>query len=217
VKDSQFNLDRIISAPYDENTYVFWLKGRSDCLIIDPGFQPGQILGLLDENQLVPVAILNTHGHSDHIAGNGVLKQRFPDCPLIIGHRDAAKLGDAKLNLSGVFGEGITSPPADRTVGDGDQIGTAGFDLEVREIPGHSAGHVIYVWKSGTPSLAFVGDVIFRGSVGRSDFYDGDWEQLMAGIRARIFDLPDDTVLLPGHGLATTVGVEKKTNPYVAM
>lgn len=215
MSDSPFNLARIVSAPFDENTFVLWLNGRGDCLVVDPGFEPQQILDLLDENRLVPAAILNTHGHSDHIAGNATLKERWPDCPLIIGSGDAEKLIDAELNLSAPFGRAMTSPPADRTVSDGERVSAAGFDMDVREIPGHSAGHVVYVWKGNTPALALVGDVIFRGSVGRTDFYDGDLRQLEAGIRAKIFDLPDDTVLLPGHGQATTVGLEKRTNPFV--
>ncbi len=215
MTDSPFKIARIVSAPFDENSYVIWLNGRRDCLVIDPGFQPEQILGLIDENGLVPAAILNTHGHSDHIAGNGALKERWPDCPLIIGHGDAPKLTDAALNLSAQFGIPITSPPADRTVHEGEQLSAAGFDLEVREIPGHSAGHVVFIWRANSPCLAFVGDVIFHGSVGRTDFLDGDMAQLEAGIRGKIFDLPDDTILLSGHGPPTTVGVEKKTNPFV--
>jgi glyoxylase-like metal-dependent hydrolase (beta-lactamase superfamily II) len=216
VTNPQFNLERLISVPFDENSFILWLKGRSDCLVIDPGYQPEQILDLLDENQLAPAAILNTHGHSDHIAGNAALKRRWPDCPLIIGRGDAPKLLDAQLNLSALYSRAITSPPADRTVADGDQIGAAGIDLEVREIPGHSAGHVVYVWKANTPHVVFVGDVIFQGSVGRADFYDGDMDELIDGIRAKLFDLPDETILLPGHGSATTVGEERRTNPYVA-
>jgi glyoxylase-like metal-dependent hydrolase (beta-lactamase superfamily II) len=216
VKDCLFNLMRIVSAPFDENTYVIWLKGRGDCLVIDPGFQPEQILALLDEQNIVPAAILNTHGHSDHIAGNEAMKRRWPNCPLIIGRGDAAKLTDAELNLSARYGRAITSPAADRTVCEGDKVSAAGFDLEIREVPGHSAGHVIFLWKNNIPSLAFVGDVIFQGSVGRTDFYDGDMDQLTAGIREKVFDLHDDTVLLPGHGPATMVGIEKQTNPYVA-
>ncbi len=214
MEDALFNVARIVSAPFDENTYIIWLKGRGDCLVIDPGYQPEQILGFLDEHQIVPAAILNTHGHSDHIAGNDALKRRWPDCPLIIGLGDARKLTDAELNLSARYGRAITSPPADRTVSQGDQVSAAGFDLEVREVPGHSSGHVIFVWTQNTPSLVFVGDVIFQGSVGRTDFYDGDMDQLTEGIRAKVFDLPDDTVLLPGHGSTTTVGIEKRTNPY---
>jgi hydroxyacylglutathione hydrolase len=215
VTDSPLKIARIVSAPFDENSYVIWLNGRDDCLVIDPGFEPEQILGLMDENYLIPAAILNTHGHSDHIAGNGALKERWPDCPLIIGHGDAPKLTDAALNLSAQFGIPITSPPADRTVREGEQLSAAGFDLEVREIPGHSAGHVVFIWRANSPCLAFVGDVIFRGGVGRTDFFDGDQSQLVAGIRGKIYDLPEDTVLLTGHGLPTTVGVEKKTNPFV--
>lgn len=215
MKEPQFDLDRVVSSPFDENTYVLRLKNRNDCVVIDPGFGPEQIVTLLDEKKVVPAAIFNTHGHSDHIAGNAALKQRWPDCPLIIGHLDAVKLTDAQLNLSARYGRAIISPPADRTIRQGDRVTAAGFDLEVREIPGHSVGHVILIWKDNTPNMAFVGDVIFLGSVGRADFYDGDFDQLAAGIRAKIFTLPDDTILLPGHGPATTVGQEKVGNPYV--
>ena len=215
MKESEFDLARVVSAPFDENTYVLRRKDRDDCLVVDPGFEPELIFALLDEQKIAPAAIFNTHGHSDHIAGNAALKERWPACPLIIGHRDAAKLTDAQLNLSARYGRPVLSPPADRTVRSGDTVSAAGFDLEVREIPGHSAGHVILVWKATTPPLVFVGDVIFLGSVGRSDFYDGDFDQLAAGIRAEIFTLPDNAILLPGHGPVTTVGQEKRGNPYV--
>jgi hydroxyacylglutathione hydrolase len=101
------------------------------------------------------------------------------------------------------------------TVNDGDVYQAAGFELHVLAIPGHSAGHVVYVWRSHDPQIVFVGDVIFAGSVGRTDFPDGDFDALAAGIRAKLFTLPDDTVLYSGHGPATTVGVEKRENPFV--
>jgi hydroxyacylglutathione hydrolase len=215
VKEQQFDLARVVSPPFDENTYVVWQKSRDDCLVVDPGYSPEQVFSVLDEKKIVPAAILNTHGHSDHIAGNGPLKERWPNCPLTIGHADAPKLTDGQLNLSARYGRAVTSPPADRLVRHGDRISAAGFELDVREVPGHSAGHVVFIWKENSPHLAFVGDVIFLGSVGRADFYDGDFDQLVAGIRAVIFTLPDDTILLPGHGPATTVGQEKISNPYV--
>ena len=211
----KFDLIRVVSRHSYENTYLLRLKDRDDCLVVDPGYQPEKILDRLEELHLVPAAILNTHGHSDHIAGNEAVKQRWPDCPLIIGHNDAAKLTNPDLNLSAHYGPAIVSPPADQTVRSGDRVSAAGFDLTVREVPGHSAGHVVFVWEGNAPSLAFVGDIIFLGSVGRTDFFDGDFEQLATGIREQIFSLADDTILLPGHGPATTVGQEKGGNPYV--
>ena len=205
----------VVSELFEENCYLAYLDGRSDCLVIDPGLDPDRIFDELDRRKLVPAAILDTHGHADHIAGNGELKRRWPDCPLLIGTADAPKLTDAMLNLSEPFGMGLVSPPADLTVDDGDRIQYAGIELEVLAIPGHSVGEVVFLARSNTPPVAFVGDVIFSGSVGRSDFPDGDCDALIEGIRSRLFTLPDATVLLSGHGPATTVGREKRFNPFV--
>ena len=183
--------------------------------MIDPGLEPEKILAHLDEQGLRPAAILNTHGHSDHIGGNAALKQRWSDCPLVIGAGDAPKLTDPAGNLSATLGFDLVSPEADVMVGDGDTYSAAGFDLEVRAIPGHSAGHVVYVWKGHDPWIVFVGDVIFAGSIGRTDFPDGSFEQLRDGIHSKLFSLPDETILLPGHGGPTTVGQEKRSNPFV--
>jgi glyoxylase-like metal-dependent hydrolase (beta-lactamase superfamily II) len=205
----------VVSAPFEENTYIAHLEGRSDCLVVDPGLEPDEILGYLDQQGLRPAAILITHGHSDHIAGNGAMKERFPDCPIVVSHGDAAKLTDPMLNLSGAFGARLISPPGDVLVGEGDVYSAAGFDLEVREIPGHSSGHVVFIWRGGKPMVVFGGDVLFAGSIGRTDFPDGSFEQLATNIHAKLFTLPDDTQVLPGHGPATTVGREKRTNPFV--
>jgi hydroxyacylglutathione hydrolase len=217
VNSPDIQLATIVSQPFEQNTYVARLKGRNDCLVVDPGLEPDKIIGYLDQQNLVPAAILNTHGHSDHIAGNAALKKRWPDCPLLIGVGDAAKLTDPWLNLSANFGVPLASPPADLTVKDDDTYSAAGFDLQVRAIPGHTTGHVVYLWEGAEPPLVFVGDVIFAGSVGRSDFPDGNHRQLILGIRSKLFTLPDETILLPGHGPATTVGEEKLNNPFVGM
>jgi hydroxyacylglutathione hydrolase len=205
----------VVSQPFSQNTYIAHRDGRDACVIVDPGFDPQAIEDHVTHHRLTPCAILNTHGHVDHIAGNEWMKRRWPDCPLVIGHREAEKLTDPQANLSGQFGSGIISPPADRLVSDGDLYEAADLTLHVLEIPGHSQGHVVYIWKGGSPWIVFGGDVLFQGSVGRTDFPDGNMSQLSHAIRSKLFVLPDDTLVLPGHGETTTIGHEKRTNPFV--
>lgn len=204
------------SQPFAENSYVFWKDGSREAFVIDPGLEPELIEDALAERDLTLVALVCTHGHCDHIAGNAALKRSHPEVPIIIGSGDAAMLTDANLNLSAAFGFGITSPPADRTVTEGETLTVAGIPLDVFEIPGHSPGHVVYVIRDTQPVTVLGGDVLFRGSVGRTDFPGGSFEQLKAGIQRVLWKLPDSTVVYPGHGPVTTVGHEKRTNPYVA-
>ena len=217
MRSPEPEITAIVSVPFEENCYVARWPDRSDCLVVDPGLEPDKIVEYLNQHQLTPAAILNTHGHSDHIAGNGSLKAHWPDCPLVIGSIDAAKLTDPQLNLSAAFGVGLVSPEADETVDDGDTRQLAGFSLKVFAIPGHSAGHVVYLIENNEQPIVFVGDVIFSGSIGRHDFPDGNFKALRDGIHQKLFTLSDDTVLLPGHGPATTVGIEKRTNPFVGV
>ncbi len=203
----------IVSMPFDENTYVVSLEGRPDAVVIDPGLEPDAILEHLSSAGLTVAAILNTHGHADHIAGNAALKEAFPQAPLLIGAGDAFMLADAEANLSAPFGLALTSPPADRVLREGDVVEVAGMRLEVLDVPGHSPGHVVFVHR-GRPCSVFGGDVLFRGGVGRYDFPGGDGGLLLAGIRGKLFALPDDTVVYPGHGPVTTVGHERRTNPF---
>jgi glyoxylase-like metal-dependent hydrolase (beta-lactamase superfamily II) len=204
----------IVSMPFAENTYVAWQAGRSDALVIDPGLEPELILKFLRDQGLTPVALLNTHGHADHIGGNAALKKAFPEAPLIIGAGDAPLLTDAEANLSAPFGMPVTSPPADRVVREGDVLEFAGLRLEVLDIPGHSPGHVVFLQRE-QPIVVFGGDVLFRGSIGRFDFPGSDGRLLVEGIRGKLFALPPDTVVYPGHGPVTTVGQEKRFNPFV--
>src|SRR3954464_3222951 len=96
----QFELHTIVSQPFDENTYVVWRAGRTDCLVVDPGLEPDLILDFLREHGLTPAALLNTHGHADHIGGNEALKAAYPEAPLVIGENEASLLTDANANLS---------------------------------------------------------------------------------------------------------------------
>jgi hydroxyacylglutathione hydrolase len=208
------NIRTIVSMPFEENTYVVWRQGSLEALVIDPGLEPNLILEFLREEGLRVVAILNTHGHADHIGGNEALKKAYPDAPLVIGADEKHLLIDADANLSAPFGFPIVSPPADRTVREGDVLEYAGIRLEVLDVPGHSPGHVVFVHRS-EPPLVFGGDVLFRGSIGRSDFPGSDGELLFKGIRTKMFTLPEGTVVYPGHGPTTTIGHEKRTNPFV--
>ena len=212
----RFELQTIVSMPFQENTYVLWRPERHDAVVVDPGLEPELILDFLDERKLTAAAILNTHGHADHIGGNEAMKSRYPDAPLVIGINDAPLLTDANLNLSAPFGMPVISPPADRTLVEGDVVEHAGFTFEVFDIPGHSPGHVVFLLR-GSPSVVLGGDVLFRGSIGRTDFPGGSFEQLASGIRTKLYTLADDTVVYPGHGPVTTTGHEKRTNPFVKL
>jgi hydroxyacylglutathione hydrolase len=209
------NLAVIVSAPFDENSYVAHWQHRDDALIVDPGLEPERIADYLRTRQLVPAAFLVTHGHPDHIGGLAALKGAWPHCPIVIGRGDAPKLTDARLNLSLQFGQPIEAPPADRLLDAGEIVQAAGFELEVREIPGHSEGHVVFVCRQSEPWFVFGGDVLFAGGVGRCDMPGGSFRQLAEGIRQQLFTLPDATRVLPGHGPETTVGEEKRHNRFV--
>lgn len=208
-------VETIVSVPFEENTYLFWLEGRGDCLIVDPGMQPGKIVDAAARLGLEPAAVLLTHGHSDHIFGNEAMKQRWPETPLIIGHGDAYKLGDPEANLSAGFGFPLVSPPADKTVAEGDTLQLAGITLSVLETPGHSAGHVTFVLQDEGKTHLISGDVLFRGGIGRHDFFDGDFAKLRDSIQQKLFPLADDAVVYPGHGPTTTIGFEREHNPFV--
>lgn len=208
-------IETIVSEPFAENSYVVWRDGAAEAFVIDPGFEPDLIREVLAARGLRLAAIVNTHGHVDHIAGNAAMKHDFPDAPIVVGFLDAEMLTDAEVNMSAAFGMPVTSPPADRLVGEGQALAVAGIELEVFDVPGHSPGHVVYLIRETKPFTLLGGDVLFRGSVGRTDFPGGSFELLKSGIVAKLWPLPADTVVYPGHGPVTTIGHEKKTNPFL--
>jgi glyoxylase-like metal-dependent hydrolase (beta-lactamase superfamily II) len=215
VEYPEIELAVIVSDLFAENCFVANLKGQNEAIVVDPGLSHERILSFLEEKQLTPVALLNTHGHADHIGGNAEIKRKWPICPLIIGAGDAHKLADPVKNLSRGHGADIVSPVADQLVKEGETISAAGFKLEVYETPGHSIGHIVFLLKEHAPWILFGGDVLFQGGIGRFDFPDGDENQLLESIRTKLYVLPDETIVLPGHGGTTSIGDEKRTNPYV--
>jgi len=208
------NTERVISSMFDQNAYLVWKEGETHAVAVDPGFEVESLLRLIRQNNLTLAEIWITHGHADHIAGLGALKKAFPEAPIVIGVNEAAMLTDAQLNLSAPMGFPVVAPAADRTVAHGETFETAGLKVKVLEIPGHSPGSVVFVVENASPAIAIVGDVVFAGSVGRADFPGGNGRLLVSGIRSKLFTLPPETIILPGHGQKTTVGREKQTNPY---
>lgn len=214
MTSSDYTIESVESAPFGEVAYIAWRQGKGEAVVVDPGFDTVTIREVLDRHALRLVAILNTHGHADHIAGNAAMKRAYPDAPLIIGRNEASLLSDSEANLSAPFGLALSSPPADRLVADGERLDVAGLSFEVREVPGHSPGSVVFVCDQFEPPFVFGGDVLFAGSVGRTDL-GGNTEQLLSGIRTKLFSLADGTLVLPGHGPPTTIGQERRDNPFV--
>lgn len=212
---SDYRVEVIESAPFAENSYVLWRPERGEAIVVDPGFDVPAILRLLGSEGLRVAAIFNTHGHADHIAGNAPMKRAHPDAPLLIGRDDAPLLLDADANLSAGFGVPLISPPADRLLDEGETLDLAGFRFEIRTIPGHSPGSIVAVCRDFDPGFVIGGDVLFAGSVGRTDLAYGDGPLLFRGIRSKLFDLPDSTEVWPGHGPTTTIGRERRSNPFV--
>jgi len=205
----------VVSEMFSQNAFILRRSDQTGCLVIDPSFEADSILKYLAEHNYDVSAILNTHGHIDHIIGNKTIKDRFPAAPLIIGELDAYKLSDPQANLSAGYGIEINSPEADKTVKHGEFLSFAGITLETRWTPGHSAGHVVWVYEATGAGLVVNGDVLFAGSVGRTDFPDGSFEALEQSIQQQLYTLSNDTVVLTGHGNMTTIGQEKDTNPFV--
>ncbi|MEI6326002.1 MAG: MBL fold metallo-hydrolase [Gemmataceae bacterium] len=212
-------IQTVISPLFEENAYIIWKNGQSEAIVVDPGLDPDAILAVLKKHQLCLTHILNTHGHADHIAGNQALKDAFPKALLLIGVKDAPMLSDTTLNLSKGYGFAIQSPKADQLLNEGDQVQAAGMSFDVLDLPGHSPGHIVYVWH-GDPAtsqstILVGGDVLFQDSIGRTDFPGGSHTLLIQGIKTKLFTLPPDTRVLTGHGPITTIGREKRENPFL--
>lgn len=192
------------------NNFIIHSPNSTKAILIDACDDPQSILEKISELNLDLVYLINTHGHGDHIAGNEeIIKQT--GAKLMIHPLDEPYLSNPGLNLSSFMGIELKSLPPDRLLNEGDIVELDELQLRVLHTPGHTPGNITLV----AGDLAFVGDVIFRESIGRTDFPGSSHQQLIETIQTKIYTLPDNTILYNGHGPETTVGHEKKYNPFV--
>ena len=207
-------IDHLILGAYETNSYVLRQSDTArDCLIIDTGLDAGSLPDFLAEHDLNPVALVFTHGHVDHIGGAATVRSRFPGMKVYIHKLDAEMLTRPEQNLSAMTGMPLSTEPEDSCLAEGDVFEQAGVELLVLHTPGHTPGGIcLYSKEDG---IAFVGDTLFADSVGRTDFPNGSMSQLIDGIKEKLFVLPDETKVYPGHGPATTIAHEKAYNPFI--
>lgn len=199
------------TGPLDNNVYLIIDEEARRCLIVDPGIESDHILKSLEERDLTLAGVVNTHGHFDHVAGNRLFMSAG-ETPLY-RHRLDEEMAQRADEAGRHFGLTIdASPPASHELRPGEQLLFGAYSFEILHVPGHSPGSVALACSG----LLIGGDVLFRGSIGRTDFLGCSLPQLLNSIHTHIFSLPDGTRVLPGHGRETTVGHERHTNHFIA-
>ncbi len=202
--------ETIIVGPLETNCYLVSCPETMECAIIDPGAEPEAIFRLIAEKSLKPKVILNTHGHIDHIGANKDIKEKF-DIPLYIHSDDSSMLKSVLQFEMGIFLGAKESPPADHFFEDGEEIDIGKSSLKVIHTPGHSPGSVSFLGDG----FLLSGDTLFNGGVGRTDLPGGSWQELVDSIKNKILTMPEEMIVLPGHGPHTSVGQEKRSNPFI--
>lgn len=196
----------ITMTPFSENCYV--LKNNGEAIVIDPGEASTELFDALEGCKVT--AIVNTHTHMDHASGNAGVKEKTGAD--LVCHKDAAPMLEQLGQQGGMMGMTIeASPPPDRLVDEGDTISVGDEELKVLYCPGHAPGHIALKGDG----FVIVGDVLFAGSIGRTDLPGGSYEVLLDSIKTKLLTLPDDTVVYSGHGPSTTIGTERAINPFL--
>ena len=202
-------IKRIVVGALETNCYIISCEETGEAVVVDPGAEPDRVLR--ETQGLEVVAIVDTHGHYDHVGANGQVK-KATGADVWIHPSDGNMLTDGNLNGSAMFlGAPVTVPPADRFLGEGEEIRFGRLSMRAIHTPGHSPGSAsLFV-----DGHLFCGDVLFRGSVGRWDLPGGSFGELMRSITEKLLPLGDDVVVHPGHGPETTIGWERRYNPFL--
>lgn len=203
-------LKALAVGPIMANCYILGCERTKSAAVIDPGEEADRILMKLAEDKLTLKYIINTHGHFDHVGGNAGLK-KASGADLLIHKADAPMLGELGRTAASFGLPAENSPAPDRTIDEGDEISFGEITLTVIHTPGHSPGGI----SLHTDKMVFVGDALFAGSIGRTDLPGGDYNTLISNIKTKLLVLDDDTKVYTGHGPATTIGQEKRINPFL--
>jgi len=216
IELDKLRVEVLTVGEFQANCYLCLPSTGQDALVIDPGDEGERIVEVLQQAGRKPSLIVNTHGHIDHISANGALKDAFPDAVLCIHEDDAEALRRPLKNLSLLGGRLYRKPQADKLLKDGDALKMGGLSFQVIHTPGHTpGGSCLLCPDCHSVPVLFSGDTLFAGSVGRTDFPGGNWSVLQESIKNRLLALPDDTIVLPGHGPATTIGAERNSNEFL--
>lgn len=201
------NLETITVSMFATNCYLVSCSLTQEAIIIDPGADAKRIIARIEKEQLKIRAIVNTHGHIDHIGANGKLKEEY-QVPILISEKDLAVYHNPGFGLGLVLKK---QPAPDRFIKEGDIIEFGKQTLTVVDTPGHTEGGVSLVGSG----LVFCGDTLFAGSVGRTDLAGGSYEILLKSIKEKLMTLSPETLVYSGHGPVTTIGAEGQTNPFI--
>ena len=202
-------LETVIVGSLEVNCYILASGEKRKAIIIDPGEDEAKIRKALDKHGLVPAVVINTHGHYDHIGCDDAF-----GVPVCVHQQDSAMLTDAKSNYSAFLASPYKVKAEIKLLADKQKIIVEDLELEVRHVPGHTHGGIALVLTKPKDKIVFSGDSLFWGSIGRTDL-GGNEELLVRAIREKLLSLPDDTVVYPGHGPATSIGEEKANNPFL--
>ena len=211
------SIKTLVFNAFAENTYIIYDE-TGECAIIDPGCYDSDeekiLVQELENDGLTPVLLLNTHCHIDHVLGNKFIKEKF-NLELKIPLKDEATY-NAVPTYAGVYGfPNYKHTKADHFIESGDTIEFGHSKLDVIFVPGHTEGHIAFI--SEPDNICLAGDVLFDGSIGRTDLPGGDFDTLIKSIHEKLFKYPDEMVVYSGHGATTTIGKEKKYNPFCAV
>jgi len=202
--------EAVIVGVLETNCYLVYCEKTFECAIVDPGAEAEKIFRVIIKKKLKPMILINTHGHVDHVGANKDIKERF-DIPLYIHASDGPMLNGVRQYELSFFLGAKDSPSPDKFLEDGEKIHIGKSQMKVIHTPGHSPGSVSLLGDG----FLISGDALFFGGVGRTDLPGGSWKELENSIRNKILVLPDETIVLPGHGPLTTIGQEKSSNPYI--